>query len=198
MTTGRSIARLIAPVVLGGCLMIGSGMPAHACSCPMVPPTERVADADAVFVGRVGAQVDGLQYTRTVDVHSVYKGRVPSLVTVSSGQEETGGVVNSCNYTLPAGGELVFFAHGAGATYDVGACSRPVQPDQEVLDEIETVTGEPSGAHTSRPHAEDQQVAAVAPEPKPSGPGRWVLPGLGLIGLATVAVAVIRRGRRAA
>jgi hypothetical protein len=97
MTMRLTTARLVAPASLGGCLLIGSGTPAHACSCAVSSPTERVAEADAVFVGSVGDLVDGLDYTRTISVAGVYKGDVPAVVSVNTGQEGPNGPGNSCN-----------------------------------------------------------------------------------------------------
>jgi hypothetical protein len=115
-----------APAWLGGCLLIGSGTPVHACSCVASSPKERVAASDAVFAGTVGATVPGLLYTRTTDVAGVYKGDVPAVVTVNTGQEGPNGQANSCNYSLDVGDKLLFFADGAGDPYSLG-CNHPLE-----------------------------------------------------------------------
>lgn len=193
MSTWRSIGRLVALALLGGCLVIGANTPAHACSCALRPTAERVTRADAVFAGTVGATVPGLLYTRTVDVASVYKGDVPAVVTVNTGQEGPHGEANTCNYSLDVGEELLFFADGEGDPYSL-VCNHPLQAGKGLLHEVEMVTGESPVTYASAPAGDPQEeVPDAEPDSGQSGPGRWVWPGLGLVALAVAVVVVLRR-----
>jgi hypothetical protein len=147
-----------------------------------------------VFVGTVGDLVAGLDYTRTIYVGGVYKGDVPAVVSVNTGQEGPNGAGNSCNYDLAAGKELLFYADGAGAAYTAGACNHPTEAGRGVLQHAQNVTGEAFVTYAPGP-AEDAQgeVPETEPDTQESGPGRWVWPAIGLVALVVAVVAVLRR-----
>lgn len=193
----RTIARLTAPLLIGAGLVLGSGTPAHACSCAQLRHDARVAMSDAVFVGTVGPLAQGLEYTRHVDVSSVYKGDVPRAVTVNTGQEGTNGV-SSCDFELAAGRELLFFANGAGDAYSTGACNVPEPASDDVLRRVTAaIGGTPYGplradGPGSAPAAESD--SAPAAESKPGATWMALLLGLGLAG-GVVLVIARRRAR---
>jgi hypothetical protein len=201
MTMRRVLVRVLAPALVGAGLVLGSGVPAHACSCIMPSVRASALGADAVFVGRVGPAVGS--FTNLVEVSRVYQGSVPTEVTVNTGMEGP-GVSTSCDYELPLGKELLFFADGSGDAYSAGPCAVPSSPTDPVVERLEAITGGPSEApEPASPAAtpgdegssrESADVASgVAGTAGTATLGIGVLLGLGLMAAGVVAVMASRR-----
>lgn len=204
MTTRRALARMLAPALVGAGLVLGSGVPAHACSCALQTVRAAAQGADAVFVGTVGPLVDDLEYTNHVEVHRVYQGSVPAEVTINTGQEDSPGVSSSCDLTLTPGREMVFFAAGSGDAYSVGPCDFPSQPSAHVVERLAAITGgapvapEPTAPPDSAadeggpPQSADVASDDVAGTPGSNSLGIGLLLGLGLMGAGAVALIAAR------
>jgi hypothetical protein len=122
---------LLVAIMAGGLLVMTAG-PAAACSCAMVrSETERMARADAVFVGElIGSRVDPSAIPRetrripnpapvvlTFEVSQVHKGAVGArqeVVTPGGGEASCGGFGIGLRSRGPF---LVFAFNSAGDTY---------------------------------------------------------------------------------
>ena len=130
MRIGRLLGAVLAmPVMLGGLLLVTAG-PAAACSCLGVSEAERVALADAVFVGTLadqrvdpsasasrvwsgsdpGTPAGPPPVVYTFEVRRVYKGAVGArqeIVTPGGGEAGCGGF----GFGLRGTGPFLVFAH---------------------------------------------------------------------------------------
>jgi len=169
------IARLVVLVLVGAGMVLGSGVPAAACSCPRQPLRAHLQGADAVFVGTVGNLVDGLGYTNVVRVSSVYVGDVPAVVTVNTGQEGLAGSGNSCNVSLRPGRRRLFVASGDGGEYGIGPCSAPGALNEQVTRRLESLAGSAAAPEPAQPIAVPQAVETRAASPVRDNYAGWVV-----------------------
>ncbi len=185
MDIERASAQAVGTAIVAASTILGVASPAHACSCPTMSLAHDARTAEGVFVGTTRELVDGLRVTRYVEVAAVYKGDPSATVTVNTGQEGPGGEGNSCNFGLPAGRRLVFFAAGAGSEWKAGVCSFPRRPDGKILNELSGMLGPPRDADPPRP-----QSPVVEPTSGGDESGHAVDPWLIGVGAAAVALAV--------
>lgn len=183
-------ARFGVLLLLSACLVLGTTATAQACSCAAESISAEVKSADGVFVGATGDLVDGLDVTRYVEVSGVYKGDVSSTVIVSTGQEGSNGDGNSCNYDLPQGKELVFFASGSGVEWDAGLCSSPLPAEPGTLERLAALLGPPRQPSPVRQGELDAAQRTSAGTPW----GVWA--GAGAGALAGAIALVLWRSRR--
>ena len=135
-----SIARVgvLLAVVLGTVVLPVAT--AQACSCALVKPQQQFQGSDAVFTGTVanrdvvGNPPGGIA-VYTVDVDSVYKGRV-----LQSQQVVTSANSASCGVALPVGDRVVIFAD-SGQTF-------PVEPRKDQL-ATRACSGSGTGLHVT-------------------------------------------------
>ncbi|MDQ3664914.1 MAG: hypothetical protein M3353_09710 [Actinomycetota bacterium] len=119
------VVRALVVGVVAAATLVGSGAPAHACSC--VEPRAGLRAASAVFVARVvesdrspdvGGPLAGILVHHRVEVGSVYRGRVPQQTTVQSYGGHCGpALADGRSYLIASSG------HGRGAPYQSGLCS---------------------------------------------------------------------------
>lgn len=151
MSTFRPTLRLIAATLAALGLLVGSSLPAAACSCALLPPRERIANADlvargvvtAVDTSRVGqGSADPVVYTIRASV--VWKGTVASTYQVSSAAQGP-----SCRLEgVRVGDDIVLFARAAPAQsvqeppapWQTNLCSG-TGPAAYVVGEIAAVAG---------------------------------------------------------
>lgn len=136
-----ALLALLATVLAVPILLTSSASPAHACSCALRDTETFATTAEAVFVATM---LDPLEegMTGTVEaaasVERVYSGDVARDVVIVTGAQSS-----ACGLTgLAAGDRLLFFATGAGATFQVGSCDGSRTADTAAVSEVETVLGQ--------------------------------------------------------
>ena len=120
----RDRARVVMSWALGavtvGVVALGNGQSAAACECAVIPDDQRIANADAIFTGRLidvitpSEMADPARFVFAVD--EVFKGDVfaqQSIVTASSGA--------SCGLEISGPGPFVVFARAESDGITAGA-----------------------------------------------------------------------------
>jgi hypothetical protein len=120
----RAIRLLIATAMVLP-LLVATGGRAVACSCAPMTAARTIHRADAIVVGHVVNQVelDPITTKSTLMVSGVYKGDVPSQITLVTDFGSGGG--GTCAVLYPLGATvdpMVLFRHDDG-TFEVSACS---------------------------------------------------------------------------
>jgi hypothetical protein len=188
------LIRYVAVSIGASSIVLGASSAAHACSCAMPRPVATAPSYDGVFIGTTGEVGPGPALTREVDVNRVYRGSPGPDVTVKTGQGGAGGVVNSCDFQLPADRTLVFFVDRQAGTWTASPCNQPLAPTPRLLAALEDRLGPPHAPYdlTAEPPAQP------AAEDGASGDDHEVLPwvlagGAGLVLVGAGAWTIRRR-----
>jgi hypothetical protein len=116
---------------------------AYACSCALPgPPDEELANAAAVFSGRVVSIVKPINFGSissadpievTFQVQEVWKGSVSLTTTITTSRSGA-----SCGYTFQKGNEYIVYAYGSENNLSVSLCSRtqPLEAAKVDLEEL--------------------------------------------------------------
>lgn len=95
------------------------GSPAHACTCDVVPVSQQLAGADAVFKGEVLSVTPAdAEHVAELRVLLVYKGDVDPVVDVRAASTP-----DACGLQFARRSEYLVFARGASDGYTTSLCA---------------------------------------------------------------------------
>jgi hypothetical protein len=137
-------------------VLLAAAAEAGACSCVGQSPQQRMAEADAAFIGKVTAvrseEDDGSNPTfvkrvrvYTVQVEKAYKGAIGATAEVR-GEDSSQGAVTSCGERYEVGDTLGGYFKGPPEEWFIFTCNRATR---EELEDGARGFPEPSGAGTA-------------------------------------------------
>jgi len=132
----RTLLRLLLLAVAPFLVVAAPGAaPSHACSCVDVPVDQLLADGDVVFIGTVlenpVAADDGAAFR--VRTTSVYQGRVPETVQLTTGADEA-----ACGLEVSEGENWTFVTSD---DFTVGSCDGSAPTEDLSATDVEAVLG---------------------------------------------------------
>jgi hypothetical protein len=192
----RWLVRTLAVSVVSSSVVLGVSSAAHACSCVMPRPVATAPHYDAVFVGVTGEEGPGSALSREVEVTSIYRGRPGGEVVVKTGQGSEGGLVNSCDFLLPADKRLVFFVDSSGETWQANPCNQPLRPTEKLLAGLEQQLGTPHEPHDLTANPVDPDATSGPATSDEGDTVAWLIGGAVLLGAAGAGAAAYHHRRR--
>lgn len=184
--------RLLAALLLAGCCVVVSQLPAHAaCSCAAGHTQTQTKRANDVFTGTVTHVTDGATMTYDVQVDRVYKGdiKTATVQVTSDRSAKTCGLGD-----LPADRRYVFFVQAAGGELTSDSCSGTAKADGNLVHKVERLLGD--GRPAVPPEPEKAVFTKVA-DAQPTSLPRLAAPGVALVLVGLLGLFVVRRlGRR--
>jgi hypothetical protein len=196
-----SLRRVLAALLLAGCCLVLTSVPAHAASCPGDTTQSNTKNAKAVFTGTVTAATStpkpagrrGATVTHDVTVDRVYKGDINAVdakVATSSG----GGASGNGLGKLTVGKQYVFFVQGDPTLWTAEGCGGTAPASDKLVTQVVRLLGDgrpPTPAEP--PKATFTQVGDGEPESL----NRAAAPGVALVLIGLLGLIVVRRvGRR--
>jgi hypothetical protein len=194
----RNLRRLLAALLLAGCGVVLTSVPAHACECAAATTQSHTKSAKAVFTGTVtsvtgAGKADGQRgatYTQLVEVDRVYKGGIDTLtveVTSDSGSSGTG----QCGLGgLDPGRRYVFFVQGDGEAWTAEGCGGTAPAADKLVTQVERLLGD--GRPPMPPEPEEAVFTQVSGG-EPTSLTRAAAPGAALVIIGLLGLVVVRR-----
>lgn len=194
----QNLRRLLASLLLAGCCVVLTSVPAHACTCVAATTQSHTKSAKAVFTGTVtsvtgAGKTDGQRgatYTNLVEVDRVYKGGIDTLTVEVASDSGSSGTGQCGLGSLDPGRRYVFFVQGDGEAWTAEGCGGTAPAADKLVTQVERLLGD--GRPPMPPEPEEAVFTQVSGG-EPTSLTRAAAPGVALVLIGLLGLVVVRR-----